>query len=56
LTQKGVIIINYLAFEEWVKSLIGKTNALQGFLTTLITQTPIGLGFGGGLLISLKKG
>jgi uncharacterized membrane protein (Fun14 family) len=56
LAQKGVIMINYPALEEWALNLIGETSALQGFLITLIAQTPIGVGFAGGLVIGLKKG
>jgi uncharacterized membrane protein (Fun14 family) len=56
LAQKGVIMIDYLVFEEWARSLLGETSALQEFLITLIAQTPFGVGFAGGLVIGLKKG
>ncbi|MHC4690140.1 MAG: FUN14 domain-containing protein [Planctomycetota bacterium] len=56
LAQKGVIMINYLALEEWVINILGETNTFQGFFITLIAQTPFGVGFAGGLIIGLKKG
>ncbi|MHA2030428.1 MAG: FUN14 domain-containing protein [Candidatus Kariarchaeaceae archaeon] len=56
LAQKGIIMIDYLALEEWVLSIFGETSALQGFFITLITQMPFGFGFAGGLFLGLKKG
>jgi uncharacterized membrane protein (Fun14 family) len=56
LAQKGVIMIDYLALEDWVMSVLGKTSDFQGFFITLIAETPIGVGFAGGLVLGLKKG
>ena len=56
LAQKGVIMIDYLALEAWVMSIIGETSALQGFFITLIAQMPFGIGFAGGIVLGLKKG
>jgi uncharacterized membrane protein (Fun14 family) len=49
-------MIDYLALEEWVISILGETSALQGFFVTLIAQMPFGVAFAGGLVIGLKKG
>ena len=56
LVLKGIVEINYSALQYWVMSLLGKTGALQGAITTLLAPMPFGAGFAGGLILGLKKG
>jgi uncharacterized membrane protein (Fun14 family) len=54
--QKRVVMINYIALEEWAMRMLGGTSALQGFFVTLVAQVPFGIGFAGGVYLGLKKG
>jgi uncharacterized membrane protein (Fun14 family) len=56
LANIGVISINYAALQNWLLSMIGNANALQGFIVSFIAQMSFGIGFVGGFIIGIKKG
>jgi uncharacterized membrane protein (Fun14 family) len=56
LSYNGIVKINYSALQDWANSILTDASALQGPLTNLFSQTSIGAGFAGGLVLGLTKG
>jgi uncharacterized membrane protein (Fun14 family) len=56
LSYIGVVKINYSTLQDWTNTIYNDITALYDPLANLFSQTSIGAGFAGGLVLGLTKG
>ena len=56
LAYKEVITIDYSALQDWILSLLGRTQEAWHLITDMIVQIPLGTSFALGFFFGLHKG